>query len=132
MLTLKNITINPTESEYGESKYLTEEDMKEIKEVFEETVENKNYIVGTNEAIKNQLAANGVLNTSFLMGLNQGYISSRSESFVCDDLGALKEWIKSSMNFSYMPGANSTEIYMTIKDTADGKIECHIYAVYKQ
>lgn len=131
--TLKNITINPTESEYGKSKYLTEEDMKEIKEVFEKTVASKGYVVGTNEAIKNRLATNGKLDYSDYSFLkNEGYQGSvRPVDTVCGNVGELKEWIESNIDFVYMPGARTTEIYMTIKDTADGKIECHIYAVYK-
>lgn len=131
--TLKKITINPTESEYGESKYLTEEDMEEIKDVFEETVKNKYYAVGENEAIINRLATNGKLDyndDSFLK--SEGYQGSvRSVDTVCGNVGELKGWIESKIDFVYMPGAPTTEIYMTIKDTADGKIECHIYAVYK-
>ena len=131
--TLNTITINPTESEYGESKYLTEEDMEEIKEVFEKTVASKGYVIGTNEAIINRLATNGKLeytDYSFLMSL--GY-SGRVQSVdtVCGNVGELKGWIESSIDFVAMPGAPTTEIYMTIKDTADGKIECHIYAVCK-
>ena len=131
--TLKNITINPTESEYGESKYLTEEDMEEIKEVFEKTVASKGYVIGTNEAIIKRLATNGELghkDYSFLTSL--GY-SGRVQSVdtVCGNVGELKGWIESKIDFVAMPGAPTTEIYMTIKDTADGKIECHIYAVCK-
>ena len=131
--TLKKITINPTESEYGESKYLTEEDMEEIEDVFEETVKNKNYAVGENEAIINRLATNGKLDYndySFLK--NEGYQGSvRSVNTVCGNVGELKGWIQSNIDFVAMAGYPTTEIYMTIKDTADGKIECHIYAVYK-
>lgn len=133
--TLKNITINPTESEYGESKYLTEEDMEEIKDVFQEAIAYKSsYVVGTNEEIKNRLATNGKLDHndySFLMGL--GYSGSvKSVNTVCGNVGELKGWIQSNIDFVAMAGYPTTEIYMTIKDTADGKIECHIYAVYKQ
>ena len=133
--TLKKITINPTESEYGESKYLTEEDMEEIKDVFQEAIAYKSsYVVGTNEEIKNRLATNGKLDHndySFLMGL--GYSGSvKSVNTVCGNVGELKGWIQSNINFVAMAGYPTAEIYMTIKDTADGKIECHIYAVYKQ
>ena len=125
-LTPDNYTFIPTESEYGESKYLTEEDFAAIKETFEKEVTEDGKAVGTDSEIQR------ILNTSsniYADLWSKGYQFRLIKTGYAENAAGIQSFIQNETNGMMVYG-NNQAIYMTIKDTADAKIACSIYAVF--
>ena len=135
------VTLIPTVSDYGESKYLSKEDFDTLVNSFNNAVETlgKKVSSGENDPIQQAMnqaeAAN--IDSALYQQLKSGKISDWTDLAKViankeDGVVALQKNIQ-AMLMNYYNTALSTNllshIYMTIHDGANGQIECYIYTV---
>lgn len=117
-----------TVSEYGESQYLTKNDFAMIERTFESIVETtRNKKVGTNDEIQEIMNNEKDYISMYLkLSAKKDDLQYNSLQYIGRFEGENATALASALRNMRMVGSQYDEYYMTIKDTADGKVECYV------
>ena len=131
------VTLIPTVSDYGESKYLSKEDFDTLVKSFNDAVETlgKEVSSGADDLIQQAMNKAEAANIdSALYQLESGKVSgwtylAKAIANKEDSVETFQKNITGKLMYYYGSDQLMSHIYMTIKDGANGQIECYIYTV---